>query len=221
VLDADERQSLVRVRALGRAGFRVGAFDAARVSTAYSSRWCSLSLRLPEASHEDVFVHALLPRYGGSGRARCSRRATARSRRCAPGGGDRGRGGAGAAAGCGACGRGGQGAEARAGRAPRVRVPISEPRRSGDDARLSGGRTGFPAVIQPVQALGAVAAGRQTPELCRRHRRRRGAYGRRAGDAACGRVVLQQWVRGGREAVSHDQPGADALAMTPNTPRPS
>jgi hypothetical protein len=100
--------------------------------------------RLPEASHEDVFVDALLPRSGGSGRALLEARDSTiealRARRAE--------------------------IEAEAALALAVdkerklalaehlgvRVPISEPVRSGDDARLSGGRTGFPAVIKPVQS---------------------------------------------------------------------
>jgi predicted ATP-grasp superfamily ATP-dependent carboligase len=47
VLDADQRQSLVAVRSLGRLGLAVGAFDAARAPAGFS-RWCSVRSLLPE-----------------------------------------------------------------------------------------------------------------------------------------------------------------------------
>jgi predicted ATP-grasp superfamily ATP-dependent carboligase len=61
VLDAGERQSLVAVRSLGRAGLRVGAFGHGRWSPAVASRWCAASGRLPDcASDPEGFVDALL-----------------------------------------------------------------------------------------------------------------------------------------------------------------
>jgi predicted ATP-grasp superfamily ATP-dependent carboligase len=50
VLDGGERQSLVAVRSLGRAGLRVGAFGHGRWSPALASRWCTETGRLPDSS---------------------------------------------------------------------------------------------------------------------------------------------------------------------------
>lgn len=42
ILDAEQRQSLVAVRSLGRHGFRVGVFGSQVHAPAFHSRWCSL-----------------------------------------------------------------------------------------------------------------------------------------------------------------------------------
>jgi predicted ATP-grasp superfamily ATP-dependent carboligase len=56
VLDADQRQSLVCIRSLGRAGLRVGAFDSCRAA-AFGSRWCTLSGLLPNGARDaDLYV---------------------------------------------------------------------------------------------------------------------------------------------------------------------
>src|SRR5919198_1357536 len=60
VLDADERQSLVTVRSLGRAGFRIGAFDHALLTPASTSRWCARSARLPDGSNPQRYVEGVL-----------------------------------------------------------------------------------------------------------------------------------------------------------------
>jgi predicted ATP-grasp superfamily ATP-dependent carboligase len=60
VLDADQRQSLVCVRSLGRAGLRVGAFDSRRVA-AFRSRWCAASGLLPAGALDpDAYVMSVL-----------------------------------------------------------------------------------------------------------------------------------------------------------------
>src|SRR5919204_2124073 len=51
VLDADQRQSLVCIRSLGRAGLRVGAFESCRAA-AFGSRWCTLSGLLPNGARD-------------------------------------------------------------------------------------------------------------------------------------------------------------------------
>ena len=51
VLDADERQSLVCVRSLGKAGFAVGAYGTSRSSPAFASRWCVEHGRLPDSAN--------------------------------------------------------------------------------------------------------------------------------------------------------------------------
>ena len=60
VLDADERQSLVAVRSLGRGGLCVGAFDDSLFPPAFNSRWCSTSGRLPNISNERAYLDAVL-----------------------------------------------------------------------------------------------------------------------------------------------------------------
>ena len=209
------------MRALGRAGVRVGAFDAARVfprtahGGAHSAGDCPrLATRTSSSTHcyHGPAVEA----------ARTARGARQHDRGAArPEGGDRGRGGAGAAAGGGACGGGGQGAEARAGRAPRrARADLGAGAQRGRRA-VVGGRTWFPAVIKPVQSwVPSPGGGRRLScviAIDADEARIAAEQATRLG----GCVVLQQWVRGSREAVSRDHPGADALAMTPNTPRPS
>jgi predicted ATP-grasp superfamily ATP-dependent carboligase len=60
VLDAEQRQSLVAVRSLGRAGVRVGAFGSERLAPAFGSRWSAVNGLLPDGSHPDQLVDALL-----------------------------------------------------------------------------------------------------------------------------------------------------------------
>lgn len=52
VLDAKERQSLVMVRELGRAGLSVGAVGSDHGAAAFSSRWCGFAAVLPHMNHE-------------------------------------------------------------------------------------------------------------------------------------------------------------------------
>src|SRR4051812_20442121 len=60
VLDADERQSLVTVRSLGRTGLRVGAFDDTPYPPAATSRWCSARRRLPDGADSWRYLDAVL-----------------------------------------------------------------------------------------------------------------------------------------------------------------
>jgi predicted ATP-grasp superfamily ATP-dependent carboligase len=60
VLDADERQSLVSIRSLGRAGIAVGALEN-RAVPAFSSRWCRLSGLVPSTvADSDAFTAAVI-----------------------------------------------------------------------------------------------------------------------------------------------------------------
>jgi predicted ATP-grasp superfamily ATP-dependent carboligase len=60
VLDAAERQALVAVRALGRAGVRVGAADGDPHAPAFRSRWCSRRVVLPGFVEDpELFVNRL------------------------------------------------------------------------------------------------------------------------------------------------------------------
>lgn len=61
VLDADQRQSLVSVRSLGRAGFKVGALECSTGAPAFRSRYCALTgLLPPHGTDLNPFVDALL-----------------------------------------------------------------------------------------------------------------------------------------------------------------
>jgi predicted ATP-grasp superfamily ATP-dependent carboligase/thioredoxin reductase len=61
VIDAAQRQALVAVRELGKAGLRVGAAECAPGAPAFASRWCGSAAILPDfAAHEDAFLDALL-----------------------------------------------------------------------------------------------------------------------------------------------------------------
>jgi hypothetical protein len=216
VLDADERQSLVSVRALGRAGVRVTqrAFPPRTAhGGAHSAGDCPrLATRTSSSTHcyhgPAVRPRALLEARDGTIEALRARRAEIEAE-------------AALALPLEAALAVAVDKERKLALAEHlgVRVPISEPVRSGDDARLSGGRTGFPAVIKPVQSwVPSPGGGRRLSCVIAID----ADEARIAAEQATrGRVVLQQWVRGSREAVSRDHPGADALAMTPNTPRPS
>lgn len=61
VLDAQQRQSLVTIRSLGRAGLRVGAFDVTPRAPAFTSKWCGVAGVLPDYSRDpDEFVAGLV-----------------------------------------------------------------------------------------------------------------------------------------------------------------
>jgi predicted ATP-grasp superfamily ATP-dependent carboligase len=61
VLDADERQSLVSIRSLGRAGIAVGALESRAGVPAFSSRWCRLSGLVPSTVVDsDAFTDAVI-----------------------------------------------------------------------------------------------------------------------------------------------------------------
>jgi predicted ATP-grasp superfamily ATP-dependent carboligase len=60
VLDADQRQSLVSVRSLGRAGLKVGAVECGPRAPAFRSRYCALSGSLPHHGSDSTVVDALL-----------------------------------------------------------------------------------------------------------------------------------------------------------------
>lgn len=203
VLDADERQSLVTVRSLGRGGLGVGTFDASLFPPAFSSRWCLVSGRLPSVSNERAYVDAVLdmarkfrPRAllvtrDSTIEALRPRRAEierASSLALAP-----------------------EGALEVAVSKERtlalahslgIPAPISVPIQRPEEAREAGGRTGFPAVVKPVQSwVQSPAGGRRLSSIIvvdADEARVAAEQAMRVG----GRVVLQQWVRGSREAVS-------------------
>jgi predicted ATP-grasp superfamily ATP-dependent carboligase len=203
VLDADERQSLVTVRSLGRGGLRVGAFDASLFPPAFSSRWCSVSDRLPNISNERAYVDAVLdvawrfrPRAllvarDSTIEALRPRRAEierASSLALAP-----------------ECAlEVAVNKERTLAFAQRIGipVPISVPIRHSDEAREAGGRTGFPAVVKPIQSwVQSPAGGHRLSSVVvvdADEARLAAEQAMRVG----GRVVLQQWLRGSREAVS-------------------
>lgn len=61
ILDAGQRQSLVSLRALGRAGIEVWAADWRSGHPASVSRWCAGRARLPDvANHPDAFVDGVI-----------------------------------------------------------------------------------------------------------------------------------------------------------------
>jgi predicted ATP-grasp superfamily ATP-dependent carboligase len=203
VLDADERQSLVSVRSLGRVGLRVGAFDASRLSPAVCSKWCSVSGRLPDPQDEQGYLDAVLelvrrhrplavlvardgtmdvvrPRRGEIEQSSALALAPEPALEVAVS------------------------KERTLALAERlgIAVPVSVPLRTADEAVEAGRRTGFPAVVKPVQSwVTSPAGGRRL--ICvivtdADEARLAAEQAMRAG----GRVVLQQWVRGSREAVS-------------------
>jgi predicted ATP-grasp superfamily ATP-dependent carboligase len=203
VLDADQRQSLVSVRSLGRAGVRVGAFDAASFSPAFRSRWCSVSGRLPDNGVERTYVDAVLAVVGNF-RPRAllvARDSTIEALRplrddieklcslaLAP-----------------------EPALEVAVSKERtlalaeqlgIPIPISVPIRDPDEVAKAGSRTGFPAVVKPVQSWVQSPTGgcRLNPVLVVNAEEARVAAVRTMGVG--GRVVLQQWLSGSREAVS-------------------
>jgi predicted ATP-grasp superfamily ATP-dependent carboligase len=203
VLDADERQSLVAVRSLGRGGLRVGAFDGLLFPPAFSSRWCSVSGRLPNALNERDYVDAVLDvvgklRPGALLVARDSTIEALRPRRheiertsslaLAP-----------------------EGALEVAVSKERtlalaeslgIPSPTSVPIRRPEEAPEAGSRTGFPAVVKPVQSwVQSPAGGRRLSSVIVVDADEARIAAERAIRAG-GRVVLQQWVRGSREAVS-------------------
>jgi predicted ATP-grasp superfamily ATP-dependent carboligase len=203
VLDADERQSLVSIRSLGRAGVRVGAFDEARFAPAFVSRWCSLSRCLPDRGDERGFgdavvelaktlrPRALLPTRDGTIEA-LRRRRTEIER------------------------------EAALALAPEsaleiavskertlalaarlgIPVPISVPIMDPGEVAAAAGQTGFPAVVKPVQSwVQSPRGGRRLSSVLvidADEARLAAEEATRIG----GQVVLQQWLQGSREAVS-------------------
>ncbi len=61
ITDAAQRQGLVAIRDLGRAGLASCAVNSDRHAPAFTSRWCAASAVVPDfASDQDAFVEALL-----------------------------------------------------------------------------------------------------------------------------------------------------------------
>jgi predicted ATP-grasp superfamily ATP-dependent carboligase len=202
VLDADERQSLVTVRSLGRAGFRVGAFDQALLTPASTSRWCARSARLPDGSDPRQYVDGLLdmvsrhrPRVLFTARdstieaLRAHRpqieRETALALPAEP------------------ALEIAVSKERTLALAQRlgIPVPVSVPIPDSGASLEPGRRTGFPAVVKPVQSwVQSSNGGRRLGSVVVAD----ADEARRATEAAVragGHVLLQQWVRGSRESV--------------------
>ena len=61
VTDASQRQALVAIRDLGRAGIVTGAVDPVERVPAFASRWCAWSATVPDFARDpDAFIDALL-----------------------------------------------------------------------------------------------------------------------------------------------------------------
>jgi predicted ATP-grasp superfamily ATP-dependent carboligase len=203
VLDADERQSLVAVRSLGRGGLSVGAFDASLFPPAFRSRWCSVGERLPNISNERAYVDAVLdvvrrfrlrallvmrdstiealrPRRGEIEPAASLALAPEPALEIAVS------------------------KERTLALAHRLGIPIpmSVPIRHPDEAREAGARTGFPAVIKPVQSWVRSPAGARRLSSVIVVDADEARLAMEEANRVGGQVVLQQWLRGSREAVS-------------------
>ena len=203
VLDAEQRQSLVAVRSLGRAGLRVGAFGSARWAPAHGSRWSAMSGLVPECSRPDELVDALLavadahgplvvlPTTDGTIEALRARRPELERRAVvalAPE----------------------HALEIAVDKSKTLALAaelgIGAPRtvelESLDDVDAAGAEVGFPAVVKPVRSWveGETGGARLTSSLVVDANEARAVTG--AAVRAGGTVVLQQWVTGSREAVS-------------------
>ena len=61
IIDAAQRQALVALRELGKAGLGVGAMECQPDAPAFASRWCTVSAVLPDFAQDlDAFIGALL-----------------------------------------------------------------------------------------------------------------------------------------------------------------
>ena len=203
VLDAHQRQSLVCVRSLGRAGLRVGAFDVAPRAPAFSSRWCAVNRVLPDYSYDpDAFVdglvrlldeytpEVLIPAHDGSIEALRRRRdevearttlalATEEALETAI---DKKR-------------------TLALARELGIPVPRTITLDDPSDLRAAVGEVGFPAVIKPERSWvqGADGGDRVTSALVVSFAEAERALQRALASGAS--VVVQQWVGGAREAV--------------------
>jgi predicted ATP-grasp superfamily ATP-dependent carboligase len=204
VLDAEQRQSLVAVRSLGRAGVRVGAFGPLRWAPAFGSRWSALSGLLPDCSQgPDELVDALLAIAGANGplvvlpttdgtiEALRARRAELERRlvvALAPE----------------------PALEIAVDKSKTLALAaelgISAPRTVEiddlGDLDAAGADVGFPAVVKPVRSWvnGGAGGARLTSSLVVDADEARAVAEQAVG--AGGSVILQQWVTGSREAVS-------------------
>lgn len=203
VLDADERQSLVSVRSLGRAGLRVGAFDAARMAPAVCSRWCAVSGRLPGYEDRRSYLDAVLDVLAEHRPRALLLARDATMDAISPGRADVERL-APLALAPGPAVELAVSKERTIALAERlgVAVPLSVPVRTPDEAPEAARRTGFPAVVKPVSSWVRSPAGARRLACAiatdDEEARRAVEEAMRAG----GRVVVQQWVSGSREAVS-------------------
>jgi predicted ATP-grasp superfamily ATP-dependent carboligase len=201
VLDAEQRQSLVCVRSLGRAGLRVGAFDVTAWLPAFSSRWCAVHGVLPDYARDpDAFVDGVLdlvdeyaPRvlilgHDGSIEAVRRRRAEVESRVAL------------------ALAR----EEALAIATDKARtlalasqlgipLPRTVPVDDASDVRAAAREVGLPAVVKPERSWVQRVGDRVVSELVVSVDEARRAVQRMSEAGAS--VVFQQWVDGTREAV--------------------
>ena len=203
VLDAEQRQSLVAVRSLGRAGLRVGAFGSARWAPAYASRWSAMSGLVPECSRPAELVDALLaiadahgplvllPTTDGTIEALRARRAELERRVIVALAPERALEIA---------------VDKSKTLALAAELGIAAPRtveiEDLEDVEAAGAEVGFPAVVKPVRSWveGEAGGARLTSSLVVDASEGRAAAGAAIG--AGGAVILQQWVTGAREAVS-------------------
>jgi predicted ATP-grasp superfamily ATP-dependent carboligase len=203
VLDADERQSLVSVRSLGRSGLRVGAFDSGLLPPAVCSKWCSVSRRLPDPEDERAYVNmvidvlrelrprALIATRDGTIELLRSRRGEIEQ----------------ASAVALAPERALEIAVSKErtlalARRLGIAVPVSVPMRTRQDAVEAGRRTGFPAVVKPLRSWVQSAAGGQRLVCGLVIDADEAGHAAERAVRAGGGVFLQQWVTGSREAVS-------------------
>jgi predicted ATP-grasp superfamily ATP-dependent carboligase len=202
VLDADERQSLVTVRSLGRAGLRVGAFDHALLPPASTSRWCARSARLPDGSDPQRYVDGLLDMVGRH-RPRVlftARDSTIEALRAHRPEIERETALALPAEPALEIAVSKERTLALAQRLG-IPVPVSVPVPDSGAALGPGRHTGFPAVVKPVQSwVQSSNGGRRLGSVVVAD----ADEARRATEAAVragGHVLLQQWLRGSRESV--------------------
>jgi glycosyltransferase involved in cell wall biosynthesis/predicted ATP-grasp superfamily ATP-dependent carboligase len=204
LLDADERQSLVCMRSLGRTGLHVGAFGSARWSPAFGSRWCVSRGRLPDSANGlDPVVEAIV-RLVEEHRPQVlitAHDGTIEALRQ---------------------GREAIGARAFVALAPEpalatavdkrktfelaaslgVAVPLTFPVERIEDVEGVCREIGFPLVVKPIRSWvdGPRGGSRLTSSLVVDLAEARAASARAF--AAGGSVVLQEWLTGSREAVS-------------------
>ena len=217
VLDAEYRQSLTCMRAFGRSGLRVGA--AATQSGAWApsfrSRWCSMSAlvtgfaRDADRYVDDVLklveehdVELIVPAHDGSIAALRARRAEVEARTALP-----------------------IGSEAAIelavskertidlARQLGIRVPRTVAARDLSDVRAATRLLGLPVVVKPVESwAGSVSGGARFGSSCALS----AAEAERSAEpllALGGKVLVQEWLPGHREAVSVLRAGGRSWAQ--------
>jgi predicted ATP-grasp superfamily ATP-dependent carboligase len=205
VLDAGQRQALVAIRSLGRAG--IGTCTVARFagSPAFSSRWCGARAVVPDFEHDpDAFVDGILellrrypttqvvlPSHDGSIEALRARRADVEEHAAL----------ALAREDALACAVDKARTLAVAGG---LGIPLPRSLEAGDltEARAAWREIGFPVVVKPLRSWiqNGGDGHRLTSEVVTTEAEAEDAVAHLVEDG--GRVVLQEWLSGAREAVS-------------------